>query len=102
MLPFVWINKLQICIFMFRYQWNLQHADYADSDRYFYLNLEMHDHNTRCSKWSSTCKARRNIKQFSVYIDTYIDYIHSFIHSRHLYTASSRDYYSQALPAQSR
>src|SRR6218665_2905099 len=64
---------------MFRYQWNLQHADYADSDRYFYLNLEMHDHNTRCSKCSSTCKARTNIKQFSVYIDTYIDYIHSFI-----------------------
>src|SRR6218665_1538706 len=67
MLPFVWINKLQICIFMFRYQWNLQHADYADSDRYFYLNLEMHDHNTRCSK-CSTCKARTNIKQFSVLV----------------------------------
>src|SRR6218665_361234 len=29
-------------------------------------------------------------------------FIHSFIHSADLYSASSRDYYSEALPAQSR
>src|SRR6218665_2184556 len=29
-------------------------------------------------------------------------FIHSFIHSGDLYSASSRDYYSEALPAQSR
>ena len=29
-------------------------------------------------------------------------FMHSFIHSGDLYSASSRDYYSEALPAQSR
>src|SRR6218665_4091289 len=31
-----------------------------------------------------------------------VTFIHSFIHSEDLYSASSRDYYSEALPAQPR
>jgi len=31
-----------------------------------------------------------------------VSFIHSFVHSGNLFSASSRDYYSEALPAQSR
>jgi hypothetical protein len=64
-LPFDLINKHQICIFMFRFQRKLLPANFH---RYFYLNLEIHDHYTRsCSKYR-TCYARTNIRQFSVLV----------------------------------
>src|SRR6218665_1603874 len=56
-----------------------------------------------CARWTPNFNLpRKRIQHSLAHPDIYTKNDYTFIHSGDLYNASSRDYYSEAIPAQSR